>query len=502
MRRTKTGKIVAVRQHEDSRTKKQKPASKKKQNVDLFGNPIQEANKTPLSVAKELQIQDIEPDPDQPRKEFDQEKLKTLADSIKKIGLIQDIAVRPHPTKKGKYIIIAGERRYRAHKIAGLTHARTRIYDLVDPKDIFAIQVAENVGRKDMNPIETATAFKKLYDVGMPIEEIAKKVSAKAVTVERKMQLLNLIPGLQKHIKGGHVSIHQGWMIANAKLSPELQHNVMIRLNAGKISNEALSGMLGKYKAGMSQTDIFQTQKVTPSGLERLHKNTVRSLERKANNLVKEIGKLLTQINEQGGEKLIPAITKERGKMEVYSAKLDIITEQMIKIKKEMDRAKAFFNAGGTVSQYLDTRKVGEENKWVFEGGKRKRKKAKKSLVKRILKAISGYQKPDHKYIKREGSPGNYKYTYPKEPVTEADILLDTTNNPNVMRVLFDFKWGDMEWEKTKKAVDQAGGRYWDKTKTWYIKRHNIHRLHDRLDTTSGERNKRCSTEIKIQNRH
>ena len=478
MRRTKSGKIVVVKEHTDSRTKKEKPAPKP--DTDLFGNPIPETNKPPKSEVKELRIQDIEPDPDQPRKEFSEEKLKTLADSIKKIGLIQDIAVRPHPTKQGKYIVIAGERRYRAHKIAGLTHARTRIYDLVDPKDIFAIQVAENVGRKDMNPIETATAFKKLYDVGMPIDEIAKKVSAKAVTVERKMKLLDLIPGLQKHIKDGHVSIHQGWMISNAKLTPEFQHNIMMRLNAGKITNEALSGMIGKYKSAMSQTDIFQVQDAQNTGLGRLNKNTVRTLEMQSDKLIKDVVKLLKQIDEKGGSKINPAIAKEKGKLNLYCDKIDILTEQFTKLKKEADRAKAYFKEGGSVSEYLDSSKVKGNKKWVFVNGKR--------VLKSMLKAIKGHRGGGHKYIKRLGTKLNYRYVYQNKKVEHADVLLHPhPTDKNRVDVKFDYEWGSQEWTNLKNKIKDIGGydrkSYDPRRKVWSIKRQDLDELIDKVGT-------------------
>ena len=125
-----------------------------------------------------LRLSDIEPNPDQPRRQFDQEALAELAASIAANGLIQPIVVRSAGSD-GYYQIIAGERRWRASKMAGLTEVPVRIMELNDKK---AAEVAliENLQREDLNAIETADAFKLMMAVyKMTQEELAKKMTAR-----------------------------------------------------------------------------------------------------------------------------------------------------------------------------------------------------------------------------------------------------------------------------------------------------------------------------------
>lgn len=308
-------------------------------------------------TTKEIDLENILRDPDQPRTHFDATKLKELGESIKKIGLIQDIAVRPDPKHAGKFSIIAGERRWRASKLVGLEKIRARIYNLTDPKEIYAIQVAENVGREEMNPIETANAFKKLYDAGVGIKDIARKVGAAPVTVERKMMLTTLSDGLKDRIAAGDISETQGIIIAMADLRPEYQRGVMLRLNAGKISNEALSGLVGKYRAAQTQTKLFEVQeedKVT----SKVHKNKVKALEREVQRLLEDMSSIVSSMMDKEGHKIIPAMAKEKGQLAVTLRKLKMITDKLNTMTREMERANAFFRAGGTIASYLDSRGI------------------------------------------------------------------------------------------------------------------------------------------------
>jgi len=324
---------------------------------ELFSERKPDDPKQKIVKTKDISISNIVPDPDQPRTHFDEKKLKELGQSIKKVGLIQSIAVRPDPVQPGKYIIIVGERRWRASKIVGLSSVRARIYDLSNAKEIYAIQVAENVGREQMNPIETANAFRKLYDVGVSIKDIANKVGAASVTVERKMMLTTLIDGLKERIAKGDISETQGIIIAMGDLRPAYQRNIMLRLNAGKISNEALSGLVGKYKAAQVQTTFFEAP-AEATVESKVHKNKVRALEIEVRQLLDDMGSLVSSIMSKEGDKIIPAIAKEKGQLAVTLRKLKLMTDKLNKITRELERAKEFFRAGGTIPSYLESRGI------------------------------------------------------------------------------------------------------------------------------------------------
>lgn len=152
-----------------------------------------------------LRISEIEPNPDQPRREFDPEALAQLADSIATHGLIQPIVVRSAGTD-GYYQIIAGERRWRASKMAGLTEIPVIVKELDDSK---AAQVAliENIQRENLNPIEEAAGYRSLMDdYSMTQEEVAKQIGKSRSAIANTTRLLDLPDGVKDLVRNGQLS--------------------------------------------------------------------------------------------------------------------------------------------------------------------------------------------------------------------------------------------------------------------------------------------------------
>ncbi len=141
------------------------------------------------SSLEELSLTDIEPDPDQPRRTFDDKELASLSESIKAMGVIQPIVV----IKDGrKYQIVAGERRWRAAKLAGLEKIPAVVRTMTAQNRLEA-SLIENVQREDLNAIETATAYAKLRDqFNMSITEMAKRIGKSTAAVSNTMRLLSL----------------------------------------------------------------------------------------------------------------------------------------------------------------------------------------------------------------------------------------------------------------------------------------------------------------------
>ncbi len=143
-------------------------------------------------TATTLRVAEVEPRSDQPRKQFDREALEALADSIAAYGVLQPILVRPNPNFEGTYEIIAGERRWRASKMAGLTEIPAVILDGDDQK---AAQIAliENIQREDLNIIEEALGYQALIDrFDMTQEEVAKIAGKSRSAVANTLRLLDL----------------------------------------------------------------------------------------------------------------------------------------------------------------------------------------------------------------------------------------------------------------------------------------------------------------------
>ena len=158
------------------------------------------------SVTK-LRVADIEPRHDQPRKDFDMEPLQALADSVAEYGVLVPLIVRENAVAKDTYEIIAGERRWRAAKMAGITEVPVVIMDSDDMKTS-EIALIENVQRQDLNPVEEAFAYQALIDrYGCTQEEVARKVGKNRSTIANMLRLIELPDAVLELLKKGNISM-------------------------------------------------------------------------------------------------------------------------------------------------------------------------------------------------------------------------------------------------------------------------------------------------------
>ncbi len=192
----------------------------------LFGPAPEEEQMQENDTLRKLKIIEVEPNREQPRKRFDQEALEELASSIKEYGLIQPIVV----TKKdGYYSIIAGERRWRASKLAGLKEIPAIIRE-DDEKINSEISLIENMQREDLNPVEKAMGIRTLMNnYGMSQEEVAKKLGKGRSTVANWIRVLNLEPRVLEMAKEGKIS--EGYCKALLAITdPEKQYQTAIQM--------------------------------------------------------------------------------------------------------------------------------------------------------------------------------------------------------------------------------------------------------------------------------
>lgn len=158
------------------------------------------------NAASSIRISDIEPRSDQPRKTFEREPLESLADSIAQFGVLQPIVVRESALLQGTYEILAGERRWRAAKMAGLNEIPAVI---LEGDDLKAAQVAviENVQREDLNPIEEALAYNTLIErFDLTQDQVAKQVGKNRSTVTNLLRLLDLPDDVLEFVRDGKLS--------------------------------------------------------------------------------------------------------------------------------------------------------------------------------------------------------------------------------------------------------------------------------------------------------
>ena len=161
-------------------------------------------NKTEDSNITELKLTEIEPNKAQPRKDFDDDALRELADSIAKYGVLQPLMVRP--LSHGGYQLVAGERRWRASRMAGLKSVPVVIRELSDTETM-EIALIENLQREDLNPLEEAEGYKTLMEeYSLTQEQVSESVGKSRSAVANALRLLNLPQKVQKLVKSGEIS--------------------------------------------------------------------------------------------------------------------------------------------------------------------------------------------------------------------------------------------------------------------------------------------------------
>ena len=167
-----------------------------------------------------LPLREIEPDPGQPRKTFDDETLAELSASIAEHGLLQPIAVRPKPS--GGYLIVAGERRWRASRMAGLTEVPVIVKDVTD-EQAMELALVENLQREDLDPVEEATGIRELMTrCGLTQEQAAQKLGKSRSALANSLRLLNLPENVLELLKSGFINIGHAKVILSLP-TPELQ---------------------------------------------------------------------------------------------------------------------------------------------------------------------------------------------------------------------------------------------------------------------------------------
>lgn len=186
----------------------------------------------PSGGVSRLPIASIDPNPLQPRVVFDAAKLQELADSIAANGVIQPLVVRPHGAR---YQLVAGERRWRAAKLAGLTEIPAVVENISD-EHLLEVTLVENIQREDLNPIEVALAFDRLAaELHLSHEEIAKRTGKDRTTITNMLRLLRLPPDIQQLVAERRISM------GHARAILGLPNEELQRQLAEKASSQGLS---------------------------------------------------------------------------------------------------------------------------------------------------------------------------------------------------------------------------------------------------------------------
>ena len=220
----------------------------------IFGSEKLTVKATPMNQMDEIAIEQIIPNPTQPRTQFDDEALQELADSIRQLGVIQPITVKRG--EDGKYIIISGERRWRASQMVGLKSLPVYVRE-VDDENLHAMALVENIQRQDLNAIEIALGMKRLIEeCGLTQEAMADKVGKKRSTVSNYMRLLNLPDQVQLALKEGIITMGHAKAIAGVEADKQLRVlNRCINKSLSVRQAEELARKIAQDPAVITTTD-------------------------------------------------------------------------------------------------------------------------------------------------------------------------------------------------------------------------------------------------------
>ena len=221
-----------------------------------------------------VKITKVEPNREQPRKTFDEDTLQELADSIKQFGLLQPILVQD---RKDYFEIIAGERRWRAAKLAGLKEVPVIVKNYTE-QEIMEISLIENIQREDLNPIEEAIAYKRLLeDFHLKQDELAERVSKSRTTITNSMRLLRLCEYVQQMIIDGKLTTGHARALISIE-DEEQQKQLAERIFDEKLSvreaEKIVKGILNPVEKKPEKEEI-------PQSIQYIYENLEKKLEEK-----------------------------------------------------------------------------------------------------------------------------------------------------------------------------------------------------------------------------
>lgn len=269
----------------------------------------------------------VQPNPDQPRKDFDPEALQELADSIRENGLLQPVTVRP--TSDGKYSIIAGERRYRALCLNEAETIPCVVLTGVSDERSFILATTENVARRDMNVIEEANAYQQIMALGKSLDETARLFGKSRVYIENHIALLSLRDDFQRLVAKGQLSYNVA--LSMSRLSTDGQSEVARKLTAGEFPTDPDAV---RYAAAVQKREA-QPALLGPLFGEPISEEEVQKRRRNrevVDNVFDRLAKLaeaLEPLNDLTAEEIVA----------VYGPKTVYAQDQMVKVFIKVHRA-------------------------------------------------------------------------------------------------------------------------------------------------------------------
>ncbi len=277
------------------------------------------------AAIRELPLDRVYPNPNQPRKIFDPKALRELAESIRASGLMSPIVVAPRPCQAGDYLIVAGERRYRATMLAGMATIPAIVREDLSDQGVAELALIENLLRRDLDPIEEARAYQAmLQSQGYTIETLAKLLGHKDTRkVAERLGLLRLDAAFQGAVQKGMLSASSA--LEMSRLSVEGQYRLWNAIQDGKADTMPKLRRLAAAIFDLeNQVELFPVEAASPSQ---------RAAAQKVDRFVAEAGRLLTMITEEDLS-LIEAVQKSDAN--VCLDRLRLLTQVIYKVSNAL----------------------------------------------------------------------------------------------------------------------------------------------------------------------
>lgn len=279
-----------------------------------------------------LPLDSVEPDPNQARKFFDKNELGNLAANIAEHGVLEPILVRTDG-KLDRFILIAGERRWRASRIAGLADIPAIVRDDIKATGTLdEVSISENTSRQDLNPVEEARAFDRLRNErGYEIDNIARKVGKGTTFVWGRLSLLKLSPELLQMVEVGQMGPLTGQTIA--RLPKEHQFLAFRAWNEGQIGDNALRLFVDQLEANLAATQLFTDEEVQKRSKD------AKALRERFDAAIARATEAIGMLVDHKKNALLAEALK--GDYELYNEKLKLLEQECRRLRSAISTAKA-----------------------------------------------------------------------------------------------------------------------------------------------------------------
>ncbi|MFI7431537.1 ParB/RepB/Spo0J family partition protein [Micromonospora sp. NPDC049836] len=289
-------------------------------------------------VVKTIPVAKIEADPDQPRKQFTEEELAELAASMQSIGQLQPVAVRK-TAKAGQYRLVVGERRWRAAQQGGIEELHALIWEM-DDETAFIAQVAENVNRQDMTPMEEAAAYQRLAAAGWETERIAELFGKSQPYIGWRIDLLGLIDDAKSLVAKGQLQVGVAWYVC--RLSADQQRRFLVKWARGEFRSArdaeefAKACKLAEEQAGFFQIDEEEHSEEKQAEVVAKRKKVTSKIDRLA-----AAGEILAELAAMDAEELAKVLAGADGGVAAYRQRVDHLRSAAGKVSAKLRKAQA-----------------------------------------------------------------------------------------------------------------------------------------------------------------